>query len=72
MKIPKRRQLMLAEVRLLIGKNEARLLLKDGDEILEDELWKFDVPLQHRVVSEAARAMFGEAYDYLQYMTHGE
>ena len=42
---------MASEVRLIIAKKEARLLLKHGDDVIEDELWKFDSPMTAREAS---------------------
>lgn len=63
---------MASEVRLIIAKKEARLLLKNGDDIIEDELWKFDSAMSLREAKELARILFDEAYDLMQFSVHGD
>jgi len=63
---------MPAEVRLIIAKREARLILKEGDKVIEDELWKFDGPLSPEQAAELARILFDEGYDLMQYSVHGD
>ena len=63
---------MPSEVRLIIAKKEARLLLKHGDDIVEDELWKFDAPMTVAEAKELARILFDEGYDLMQFSTHGD
>lgn len=60
------------EVRLIIAKKEARLVLKNGDDIIEDELWKFDGPMTSSEASDLARILFDEGYDLMQFSVHGE
>lgn len=60
------------EVRLIIAKREARLLLKNGDKVIEDELWKFDSPMTSDEASDLAQILFHEGYDLMQYSVHGE
>lgn len=60
------------EVRLIIAKKEARLVLKNGDTVVEDELWKFDTPMSASEASDLARILFDEGYDLMQYSVHGE
>jgi hypothetical protein len=63
---------MPAEVRLIIAKKEARLVLKVDDEVVEDDLWKFETPLTRKDVAEQARIMFDEAFDFMQFTAHGD
>jgi hypothetical protein len=63
---------MPAEVRLIIAKREARLILKDGDNVVEDELWKFDGPMSAEQAADLARIIFDESYDLMQFTVHGE
>ena len=61
-----------AEVRLIIAKKEARLIFKNGDDIIEDELWKFDTAMTAKEQKELARILFDEGYDLMQFSVHGE
>lgn len=63
---------MASEVRLIIAKKEARLLLKHGDDVIEDELWKFDSPMTAREAKELARILFDEGYDLMQFSVYGD
>lgn len=63
---------MPSEVRLIIAKKEARLLLKVGDDIVEDEVWKFDSPMSNTEAKELARILFDEGYDLMQFSVHGD
>lgn len=60
------------EVRLIIAKKEARLVLKNGDDVVEDELWKFDSPMSAAEARDLARILFDEGYDLMQFSVHGE
>lgn len=63
---------MLSEVRLLISSKEARLILKKGETVVEDELWKFERPVSKTEASEVARVMFDDGYDFLQHCVYGD
>lgn len=63
---------MISEVRLLIGTKEARLILKKGDDELEDELWKFDRKMSTKEAQEMCRVLFDEAFDLMNYSVHGD
>ena len=63
---------MLAEVKLTIAPKKARLTVRRGEDVLEDEVWSFDHPLGKTEALELAMAVFHEAYDGLQYFAHGE
>lgn len=62
---------MLAEVRLLIAPREMRLLLKHGEDVIEDELWKTDRKISVTEARELARVIFDDVYDYANYSVHG-
>lgn len=62
---------MLAEVRLLIAPREMRLLLKHGEDVIEDELWKTDRKISATEARELARVIFDDVYDYANYSVHG-
>lgn len=63
---------MPAEVRLIIAKKEARLILKVGDDIVEDDLWTFDSPMTNAEARDLARILFDEGYDLMQFSVHGD
>lgn len=63
---------MAAEVRLIIAKKEARLLVKHGEDVVEDELWKFDSPMTVREAKELVRILFDEGYDLMQFSVYGD
>jgi|688.fasta_scaffold1832043_1 hypothetical protein len=56
---------MLAEVRLLIAAREARLMLINGGEVIDDEIWKFDAKVSSSEAAEAARVSFDDLYDFM-------
>lgn len=60
---------MASEVRLIIANKEARLILKHGDNIVEDELWRFD---SLKEAKELAKVLFDEGYDLMQFSVHGD
>lgn len=63
---------MLAEVRLLIARNEIRLVLKQAEKMEEDELWKAERPISQSEATSLARACFDDWYDTMNYAVHGE
>ncbi|NBT13417.1 MAG: hypothetical protein EBS56_07530 [Planctomycetia bacterium] len=63
---------MTAELRLVIAPKEARLTLRRGDDVIEDEVWKFDRKLGNSEATEIARVAFDDAYDLLQFTAHGD
>lgn len=63
---------MLAEVRLIIAPREARLLLKHGEKIVEDEVWKFDGKVSATEARELISVAFHECYDLMNTAVHGE
>lgn len=63
---------MLSEVRLLIGTKDARLVLKKGEDYLEDELWKFERKMSATEAQQMCRVLFDEAFDLLNYSVHGD
>jgi hypothetical protein len=56
---------MLAEVRLMIAAREARLMLMNGGEIVDDEIWKFDAKVSSAEACEVARVSFDDLYDFM-------
>ena len=63
---------MLAEVRLLIAPKEVRLVLKVGEEIVEDELWKAERPITKQQAKQLAEVAFHDYFDLVNYRVHGE
>jgi len=63
---------MSAELRLVIAPKEARLTLRRGDDIVEDEVWKFERQLGRSEAMEIARVCFDDAYDLIQWTAHGD
>jgi len=61
---------MLAEVRLMIGAREARLMLLNGGEVVDDEVWKFDAKVSNSEAAEAARVSFDDLYDFMNAISH--
>lgn len=63
---------MLAEVRLVIAPKEARLTVKRGDDVIEDEIWKFDTTLSRTEAASLAEVAFQDTYDLMQYSAYGD
>jgi hypothetical protein len=63
---------MIAEVRLLIGTKEARLILKKDDDFLEDELWTFERKMSMTEAQQMCRLIFDQAFDFLNTAVHGD
>ena len=63
---------MLADVRLVIAPREARLTIRQGDDIVDDETWTFPRQIGRSEAMEFARAVFDDAYDGINYMVHGD
>lgn len=62
----------MAEVRLLIAPKEIRLILKVGEEIVEDELWKADRKVSIEQAKSLAQVAFHDYFDLVNYSVHGE
>ena len=63
---------MLAKVELVIAPTEARLTIRKGDDIVEDEVWKFGRKIGRSEAAEFARAVFDDAYDGMNWIVHGD
>ena len=63
---------MLGEVRLIVASKEARLILKIGETLVEDELWSFETKISRTEAKQALEAAFHDAYDLMQYSVHGD
>ncbi len=62
---------MLSEVHLIIGAKEARLVLKKGDDFVEDELWKFDRKMSAGEAQGMVRVIFDGIFDMMNNLVHG-
>lgn len=63
---------MLGEVRLIVAAKEARLILKIGETLIEDELWTFERRIGKTEAREVIEAAFHDAYDLMQFSVHGD
>jgi hypothetical protein len=63
---------MLAEVRLMIGARESRLMLLNGGEVVDDEIWKFEGKIGASQAAEAARVAFDDIYDFVNASVNGD
>ena len=52
---------MLGEVRLIVASKEARLILKIGETLIEDELWTFERKISKTEAREVIEAAFHDA-----------
>jgi hypothetical protein len=62
---------MLSEVHLIIGAKEARLVLKQDGEAIEDELWRFDRKMSSGEAKEMVRVVFDGCFDLMNNLVHG-
>jgi CYTH domain-containing protein len=63
---------MMAEVRLIVASREARLILKKGETLVEDELWRFERPISLTEAKQLAEAAFHDAFDLMQHAVHSD
>lgn len=63
---------MLGEVRLVITPQHARLTLRKGDDVAEDEVWSFERKIGSTEAMEVAKAVFDDSYDALNWLVHGD
>ncbi len=63
---------MLGEVRLIVAGKEARLILKLGETLTEDDLWTFERRISNTEARQLLEAAFHDAYDLMQYSVHGD
>ena len=63
---------MLGEVRLIVASKEARLILKIGETLIEDELWTIERKISKTEAREVIEAAFHDAYDLMQFSVHGD
>jgi hypothetical protein len=63
---------MLAEVRLVITQTNARLTIRKGDDVVDDEVWSFERRIGGSEAMEVARAIFDDSYDAFNWIVHGD
>lgn len=63
---------MLAEVRVVITPKEARVTLRHGDQVVEDEVWKLDRKIGGSEAREFAKVAFDDVFDLMQFVAHGD
>lgn len=61
----------MLQVTLYLTKKSARLTLKKGDEVVEDEVWTFETPAPTAELRDIAECVFHDSYDLMNYATHG-
>jgi hypothetical protein len=61
----------MLQVVLTLTPKRARLLIKRGDEIVEDEVWAFDEPAPKAELRDIAECVFHDSYDLLNHCCHG-
>lgn len=62
----------LAEMRLVLTPTSARLVIKSGDRVIEDEVWKTDFRISQTEADVAARSAFDSIYDFLNFQLNGD
>ena len=63
---------MLAEVKLTIAPTGATLTVMKGDKVIDEELWSFGRKIGSSEAADAAKAVFDDAYDALNWMVNGD
>ncbi len=63
---------MLAEVKLTIAPTGATLTVTKGDKVVDEELWSFGRKIGSSEAADAAKAVFDDAYDALNWMVNGD
>lgn len=59
-------------MRLSITSKEARITVLHGDNVHEDEVWKFDRKVSRTEAKQLAKVAFDDWYDLLNYSAHGD
>jgi hypothetical protein len=54
----------------MIGAREARLMLYNGGEVVDDELWTFESKMANSEAAQAARVSFDDLYDFMNGISH--
>jgi hypothetical protein len=63
---------VLAEVKLTIAPTGATLTVMKGDKVVDEELWSFGRKIGSSEAADAAKAVFDDAYDALNWMVNGD
>ena len=58
-------------VTLTLTTKTARLTIKRGDDVVDDEVWKFNEPAPKAELRDIAECVFHDSYDLLNYSCHG-
>ena len=70
--LPRETSNVLATVNLQITPVDAVITITRGDQVLDEESWRFERRVGQAEADEFAKAVFDVAYDCLNYMTHGD
>lgn len=46
-------------------------MVRQGDEVTSDELWKFDRTMSRTEAKEIVEAAFSDCYDLMNFVVHG-
>lgn len=63
---------MLATVTMQITPVEATVTITRGDRVIDEEHWHFERKIGQSEADEFAKAIFDDAYDAINYLTHGD
>lgn len=63
---------MNAEVRLMIGSKEARLMLIEHGQVVDDEVWVTNSKISQTEAKGASQAVFDNLYDFMNFTFNGE
>jgi hypothetical protein len=63
---------MMGELRLIVATQGARIVLKIGETVVEDESWTFERKISRTEAKEITEAAFHDAYDLMQFFSHGD
>jgi hypothetical protein len=62
----------VSEVRLVVAPREARLVLVRDNEVVEEELWRFERAMGRSEAAQVVKAVFDSTYDYINYAVNGD
>lgn len=64
---------MLAEVRLVVEPREARLTVRHGDDVVENEVWAYPRSMGRTEAKELVKTVFDTTYDMMNFVSnHGD
>lgn len=61
----------MIQVSLTLTPKAARLVVKNGQETVEEEVWKFEEPAPKAELKDIAECVFHDSYDLLNHCCHG-